>query len=61
MVELGWTDMITEVRNMASYMAMSKEVHLDCLLYVFAYLKIKHNSRMTFDPTYSIIDKIIPK
>ena len=35
---------------------MPREEHLECVFHMFAYLKIKHNSRMVFDPTYPEID-----
>jgi hypothetical protein len=56
MVELGRVDIITEVSTLASYMALPREGHLFALFHVYAYLKIKHNSRMVFDPTYPEID-----
>jgi ribosomal protein L31E len=56
MVELGRVDIITEVSTLASYMALPREGHLDAVFHVFAYLKIKHNSRMVFDPSYPEID-----
>ncbi len=56
MVELGRIDMITEVNIMASYVAMPREGHLDNIFHMFAYLKIKYNSRMVFDPSYPNID-----
>ena len=56
MVELGRIDMITEVNMMASCLAMPREGHLENVFHIFAYLKIKHNSRMVFDPTYPDID-----
>ena len=37
-------------------MAMPREGYLECLFYLFAHLKIKHNSRMVFDPTYPTVD-----
>ena len=57
MVEIGRVDMVTEVSMMASQLAIPREEHLECLFHMFAYLKIKHNSRMVFDPTYPDIDK----
>ena len=36
---------------------MPREGHLDALFLIFAYLKVKHNSRMVFDPSYPEIDK----
>ena len=56
MVEIGRVDMLTEVSVMASQLAMPREGHLECLFHMFSYLKIKHNSRMVFDPTYPDID-----
>jgi len=56
MIELGRIDMITEVNTMASYVAMPREGHLENIFHMFAYLKIKYNSRMVFDPTYPSID-----
>ena len=48
--------MIIEVSMMASQSAMPREGYLECLYHMFAYLSIKHNSRMVFDPTYPDID-----
>ena len=56
MVDIGRVDMITEVSMMASQLAMPREENLECLYHFFAYLSIKHNSRMVFDPTYPNID-----
>ena len=55
-VELGWIDLITEASLLASQMALPREGHLDALVRTFAYLKLKHNSRIIFDPTYPSID-----
>ena len=48
--------MITEVNMMASFLALPREGHLENVSHIFAYLKIKHNSRMVFDPSYPDID-----
>ena len=56
MVEIGRIDMITEVSMLASHLAMPREGHLECIFHIFAYLKINHNSRMVFDPSYPGID-----
>ena len=56
MVELGRVDMITEVNTMAGFLAMPRKGYLDNVFHIFAYLKIKHNSRMVFDPSYPDID-----
>ena len=41
---------------MASYMAMSRERHLEAVLHVFAFIHKKYNPRVAFDPTYFAID-----
>ena len=54
-VELGRVDIITEVSTLASQMVMPREGHLEAIFHVFAYLNIKHNSRLVLDPTYPVI------
>ena len=56
MVEIGRVDIITEVSKMASQMASPREGHLDALMHIFGFLRINHNSRMAYDPSYPTID-----
>jgi hypothetical protein len=56
MVELGRVDMITEVSMLASQMALPRRGHLEAVFHTYAYLNIKHNSTMVFDPSYPEID-----
>ena len=42
---------------MASCMALPREGHLEQLFHIFAYLKMKHNSEMVFDPSEPDIDE----
>jgi hypothetical protein len=56
MVELGSTDIITEVSELASQLALPQDGHLDAIFRMFSYLKYKKNSLMVFDPTYPVID-----
>ena len=56
MVEIGRLDIITEVSMMASHMAIPREVHLEEVFHVFAFLCQEYNSRMSFEPTYPVID-----
>lgn len=56
MVEIGRVDIITEVSLLASQLALPREGHLEAVFRIYAYLKIKHNSRMVFDPTYPVIN-----
>ena len=41
---------------MASYMNMPREGYLEAVLHVFEFLVQKYNSRMAFDPTYTVIN-----
>ena len=50
-VELGRIDITCKVSELASMMAMPREGHLDQIYHIFAYLKIKHNAELVFDPT----------
>ena len=54
--ELGRIDIITEVSMLASHLALPREGHLEAVYHVFGYLRVKHNARMCFDPTYPEID-----
>ena len=56
MVEIGRVDIITEVSKMASQMASPREGHLDALMHIFGFLRINHNSRMAYNPSYPTID-----
>ena len=56
MVELGRVDIITEVSELASQLAMPPEGHLEAVFRVYSYLKYKRNSLMVFDPSYPEID-----
>ena len=56
MVEIGRVDIITEVSMMVSQMAMPRELHLEAVLYFFAFLCQGYNSRMEFDLNYTIIN-----
>ena len=55
-VELSQVDIITEVSELASYLAMPREGHLEAVFHLFANLEKKHNARIVFDPTYPDID-----
>ena len=55
-VELGRVDIITEVSELASYLAMPRDGHLEAVFHLFNYLERKHNARIAFDPTYPDID-----
>ena len=56
MVEIGRVDIIMEVSKMASQMTSPREGHLHALMHIFGFLRINHNSRMAYDPSYPTID-----
>ena len=51
-VEIGRIDIITEVSLLASQMALPRMGHLMQVFRCFAYLKIRHNGCLVFDPSY---------
>ena len=55
-VELGLLDIETEVSMLSSHNAYSREGHFEAVLHIMDYLKGKHNSRLSLDPTYPDID-----
>jgi hypothetical protein len=60
-VELGRIDIITEVSELASYLAQPREGHLNAVFHIFGYLEKKHNARIVFDPSYPVIDMSVFK
>jgi hypothetical protein len=62
MVEIGQVDIATEVSLLSSHLAYPRIGHLLTVLHVMGYLKLKHNTRLVFDPTYPKIDMtMVPK
>ena len=57
MVEIGRVDIATEVSLLSSHLAYPRHGHLLTALHVMGYLKLKHNTRLVFDPTYPDIDE----
>jgi hypothetical protein len=57
MVELGRVDIITEVSELASQLALPREGHLDAVFRIYSYLKYKRNSLMVYNPMYPTIKK----
>ena len=57
MVELGRVDIAVEVSLLSSYLAYPREGHLEAAIHIMGYLRLKHNTRLIFDPTYPIINE----
>jgi hypothetical protein len=51
-VEIGRIDIIVEVSLLASQLALPREGHMAQIFRCYAYLKIRHNGCLVFDPTY---------
>ena len=52
MIKIGQIDTNTKVYLLSSHSAMSRQGHLEAALYIVGCLKIRHNSRLMFDPSY---------
>ena len=50
MVEMGRLDICMEVSVVSSSIAIPREDHFQKLVHLFAYLNIRHNTRLLFDP-----------
>jgi hypothetical protein len=57
MVELRRIDIVTKVSMLSFYLACPCKGPLENALHVMGYLRLKHNSRLIFDPTYPDIDQ----
>ena len=57
MTEIGQIDINTEVSLLSSYSAMLRHGHIEAALHIMGYLKLRHNSRLAFDPPYPNIDQ----
>jgi len=49
-------DMIAEVSMLSSHLACPREGHLEAVFHIFSWLKVQHNRRLAFDPTYPDVD-----
>ena len=54
--ELDCIDITYEVSMIVSMIAISQIEHLNQLFYMFTYLKLKDNSKMTIDPKFPSIN-----
>jgi len=55
-VELKRVDICWEVSMLSSCLPLPREGHLEELFRIFTYLKKKHNTEISFDPFYPVID-----
>ena len=52
MIAIRQIDINTKVSLLSSHSAMPREEHLEAVLHIMGYLKLRHNSRLAFDPSY---------
>ena len=55
-IKLGQIDIATEVSLLSAHNIYPREGHFRALLHVMSYLRLKHNSRLSLDPSYPTID-----
>ena len=55
-MELGRADIVMETSALALMVALPREVHLDAVFHMFAFMKRKNNGVIAFDPTETEID-----
>ena len=58
MINIGCIDINTEVSLPSSYSAVPRQGHLDAVLHIIGYLKLRHNLRLAFDSFHPDIDQI---
>ena len=52
MIKIGQINMNTKVYLLSSYSAMPRQGHLKAVLHIMGYMKLRHNSRIAFNPSY---------
>ena len=52
MIKIEHIDISTEVSLLSLHLAMSRHMHLEKILHIMGYLKLRHNSRLAVDPSY---------
>ena len=58
-MEIGQIDINTKVSLLSLHAAMSKQGHLEAASHIMDYLKLRHNSRLALDPSYTNINHSI--
>jgi hypothetical protein len=56
MCEIGCIIIATEILLLSLHLVYPREGHLDTVLHVMGYLRLKYNAQLIFDPTYPFID-----
>jgi hypothetical protein len=56
-VELDHVDILYEVATMSTHLVMPRIGHLEELLHIFGYLKLRPKRKLAFDPDYPMINE----
>ena len=56
MIKIGCIDINTEVSLLSSHSAMPRQGHLEAALHIMGHLKLRHDTRFAFNPSYPNID-----
>ena len=56
MIEMEQINIKTKVSLISSHSAMPRQEHLEAMLHIMGYLKLRHNTRLMFDPSYPDIN-----
>ena len=59
MIENGHISINTKMSQLLSHSALSRQGHLEVVLHIMGYLKLRHNSRLVLDISYPNIDHSI--
>ena len=54
--QIGQIDINTEVSLLSTHSAMPRQENFEAALYIMGYIKLRHSSRLAFDPSYPNID-----
>ena len=59
MIEIGKRDINTKLSLLSSNSAIPRQGHFEAALHIMGYLKLRHNSKLMFDPSCLDIDHTI--
>ena len=54
MDDCDWMNQYYYEGRLSSHPAMPRQAHLEAVLHIMDYLKLKHNSRLKFKPSYPV-------
>ena len=58
-IKIGYIIVTTKMSPLFSYSSMPRQEHLEAVLHIMCYLKLRHNCILEFDPFFPDIDHVI--